>query len=138
MNVLIVDDDVLLARALARALGKVGHTCQIASSVDSAVALVATERPSLVLTDLDLGGAGDGVDLAAWLRHAGVRVPIVMMTGSDVELARIELARAGLDEVDVLAKPFPLRRLLTVLAEHGAAQAAGPGGPPRADKDAWS
>jgi two-component system response regulator GlrR len=137
MNVLIVDDDVLLARALARALNKMGHTCRTATSVDSAVTVIAAERPSLVLTDLDLGGAGDGVDLACWIRHAGLRVPIVIMTGSDVGLARVELARAGLDEIDVLAKPFPLRRLIAVLAERRpAARLAGDAATP--GKGAWS
>jgi two-component system response regulator GlrR len=137
MNVLIVDDDVLLARALARALSKLGHACRTATSVDSAVSLVALHRPGLVLTDLDLGGAGDGIDLACWLRHAEISVPIVIMTGSDVELTRVELARAGLDEIDVLAKPFPLRRLLALLAERHLQGTRGPGAPPPG-KDAWS
>jgi len=137
MNVLIVDDDVLLARALARALSKAGHRCRTATSVDSAVALVTIERPTLVLTDLDLGGAGDGVDLACWLRNAGHRMRIIMMTGSGVDLARVELARAGLEDVDVLAKPFPLWRLTAALVTRPAAAAPAAAAPAHG-KGVWS
>jgi two-component system response regulator GlrR len=127
MNVMIVDDDVLLSRALSRALEASGHSCLTASSVEGALHVLATNRPALVLTDLDLGGAGDGVDLARWLRGSGVTVPIVMMTGSDVELARRELSRAGLDGIEVLPKPFALRRLLAIFAARTTTTAAAAG-----------
>jgi DNA-binding response OmpR family regulator len=117
MKLLIVDDDSLICSSLARSLIRLGHAARAATSVESACRLLETESPAAVLTDLDLGVGGDGVDLILRLRHEGCRVPTVMMTGSDPIMARARLARAGLDEVALLEKPFAFEDLLKVLGE---------------------
>jgi DNA-binding response OmpR family regulator len=117
MKLLIVDDDKLICSSLARSLIRLGHAARAATSADSACRLIASESPTAVLTDLDLGDGGDGVDLLLRLRQEGCRVPTIMMTGSDPIMARARLLRAGLDEVALLEKPFQFEELLKVLAE---------------------
>jgi DNA-binding response OmpR family regulator len=117
MKLLIVDDDNLICSSLARGLIRLGHAARAATSVESACRLLDSESPAAVLTDLDLGDGGDGVDLILRLRSEGCRVPTVMMTGSDPIMARARLARAGLDEVALLEKPFAFEDLLKVLGE---------------------
>jgi two-component system OmpR family response regulator len=117
MKLLIVDDDHLICSSLARSLIRLGHAARAATSLDSACRLIESEAPGAVLTDLDLGPGGDGVELILRLRQAGCCVPTVMMTGSDPVMARARLARAGLDEVALLEKPFAFDDLMLVLAE---------------------
>jgi DNA-binding response OmpR family regulator len=123
MSILIVDDDVLFARALARVLGRSRSVLFTATSAEQAARLLSTQAPSLVLTDLDLGGAADGIDLICWMRDAGFTIPIVVMTGSARSRARAELSRAGLDEIPILGKPFPMQQLMALVAERDPAGA---------------
>jgi DNA-binding response OmpR family regulator len=117
MKLLIVDDDHLICSSLARSLIRLGHAARAATSVESACRLIESESPAAVLTDLDLGDGGDGVDLLQRLRQEGCQVPTIMMTGSDPIMARARLSRAGLDEVALLEKPFEFEELLKVLGE---------------------
>jgi two-component system response regulator MprA len=117
MTLLIVDDDMWLCSALARNLVRLGHGARRATSVEAALALIATETPAAVLTDLDLGAGGDGVELISRLRASGSRVPALLMTGSDRAVARARLADAGLDEIALLEKPFEFEQLVKKLSE---------------------
>jgi DNA-binding response OmpR family regulator len=117
MKVLIVDDDSLICSSLARGLIRLGHAGRAATSVESALRLIESESPGAILTDLDLGPGGDGVDLISRLRREGCQVPMIMMTGSDPVMARARLARAGLDEIALLEKPFGIEELMKVLTE---------------------
>ena len=85
--------------------------------MDAALALMATEPVSAVLTDLDLGAGGDGVELITRMRAAGSHVPALMMTGSDRAVARARLADAGLDEIAIIEKPFEFDQVMKRLTE---------------------
>jgi two-component system response regulator PrrA len=131
MKLLIVDDDVLLCSALSRSLIRLGHASRTVSSVDAALALVAAEAPVAVLTDLDLGAGGNGINLISRLRESGHALPALLMTGSDLDAARARLKQVGLDEIPILAKPFEfdeLMRRLGALVPNGD-DAAAPRGP---------
>jgi DNA-binding response OmpR family regulator len=117
MKLLIVDDDSLICSSLARGLVRLGHAGRAASSVEAALRLVESESPAAILTDLDLGAGGDGIELITRLRREGCLAPTIMMTGSDPVMARARLARAGLDEIALLEKPFAFDDLMKVLGE---------------------
>jgi DNA-binding response OmpR family regulator len=133
MKVLIVDDDILLCATLARSLIRLGHSSRTATSVESGLTLIESETPSAVLTDLELGPAGNGVEFISRLRQRGSTVPVIMMTGSDPEMARARLDEAGLDVVAILEKPFPFEELMAKLISlfPQAAAAPAPGGAPK-------
>ena len=117
MKLLLVDDDVLVCSALSRGLIRLGHASRTATSIDEALGLADTEAPTAVLTDLDLGPGPTGIDLITELRRRGYARPTILMTGSDVAMARARLDEAGHDEVVILSKPFELVDLLRVLGE---------------------
>jgi DNA-binding NtrC family response regulator len=114
MNILIVDDDAILGRAVARLLAHLGHAGRAVSSVEAALRALAEAPPDLLLTDFDLGSGCTGVDLVGWTRN-GYQIPAVIMTGHDLADVRAALAAAGLTDVSLLPKPFSLDALSAAL-----------------------
>jgi len=110
-RVLIVEDEAIVAADLANKLGLLGYqVVGSASTGERALALAAEQRPDVVLMDIRLGGALDGVDTAARLRTA-YDIPVVYLTAhSDPDT----LVRAlGTDPFGYILKPFVDRELKT-------------------------
>jgi two-component system, response regulator PdtaR len=83
MRVLIAEDDPVIAMGLAERLRDLGHEpIGPAGDGQSAIALALADPPDLYLLDVDLPGL-DGLAAAAWLADAGLRRPIVVVTGID-------------------------------------------------------
>ncbi|HVZ74514.1 MAG TPA: response regulator [Polyangia bacterium] len=117
MMILVVDDDVMLARSVKRLLESRGHSVLLAHTVDTALSMLACERPAFVLTDFDLADACNGADLACWARNA-FRVPAAIMTAHDPDIVRKELRELGVADVEVLPKPFALDEVVIRLAPY--------------------
>ena len=117
-DVLLVEDDDLVRFALRRLLAANHRPSVVTSSVEEAQQVLTVHRPSLVLTDYNLGGHWTGIDLILWMRRQSwLRgVPAVLMTGGDLEEVRGRLAEVGLGHVEVIAKPFEPRDLFDTLA----------------------
>jgi CheY-like chemotaxis protein len=120
-DVLIVDDDAGVRRALRRALESAGLTCRVAASGRQALARVAEAWPDLVVLDLTLAGALDGWATWATLARAraGRALRVVVLTGDreavDLALqhgADLALCKSEPAQVVVAA----LQRLLTEVA----------------------
>lgn len=119
-EVLIVEDEVLVARDIAQSLVELGF--RVAGSVRSgedALALAARAPPSLILLDIKLAGALTGIDVAERVR-AELQVPFVFLTShsDDATLDRAKLTRPH----GYLLKPFNTRDLKSTieiaLAQH--------------------
>ncbi len=81
-HVLIVDDDILIVMGLTSQVQAMGLTiCGSASTAHQGVALAQLHRPQLVLMDMRLDGAEDGVD-AALAIHETVGSKVIFITGS--------------------------------------------------------
>lgn len=119
LHVVVIDDHLLLAEALALALAGQGITCEM-PPLDHPAALVpdiVARRPDLVLLDLDLGGFGDGGRLVRPLTESSVRVLIVSAAAAAEPLAQaVEDGAVG-----VVAKDGPFCGLVrtVVAAAHG-------------------
>ena len=113
--VLIVDDDATLRETLVEQLELDGEFAPSqASSISEAEALVTTRDARFDAVILDVGlPDGDGRDLCASLRKQGLRMPIIMLTGSDDEADVVRGLDAGAN--DYIAKPFRLAELLARL-----------------------
>lgn len=103
-SVLIVEDDWLVARHLAKALRDVGHTPTIAPDAHSALQEVA-DRPDLVLLDLGLPDL-PGEELLPQLRGRPetMQTPVLVITGKKEAAARLK-ASGDHGVADVLLKP---------------------------------
>lgn len=113
--ILIVDDDAVLRETLLEQLEVDGEFAAAqAASVSEAEAMVTARDARFDALILDVGlPDGDGRDLCASLRKAGLRMPIIMLTGSDDEADVVRGLDAGAN--DYIAKPFRLAELLARL-----------------------
>ncbi|MCC7486007.1 MAG: response regulator transcription factor [Burkholderiales bacterium] len=108
MRILLVEDDVMLADAVARALTQSAHTVDIArSGSDADNALVATQY-DLVVLDVGLPQI-DGFEVLRRMRQRRCNVPVLMLTVRDSLEDRVAGLDLGAD--DYLAKPFHLAEL---------------------------
>jgi two-component system response regulator AtoC len=86
-RVLVIDDEVVFARAVAHFLNRSGHECRSVSSAEEGLAAVEADRPDLILLDIKLAGMSG---LEALKRIAGLdpgAIVIVMTAYSSVESA---------------------------------------------------
>ena len=113
--ILIVDDDTSLLEELAAQLQVDGEfSADEAASVSQAEAKLKQreQRYDALILDVSLPD-GDGRDFCAALRKQGLRMPIIMLTGSDEEADVVRGLESGAN--DYIAKPFRLNELLARL-----------------------
>jgi DNA-binding response OmpR family regulator len=115
-RILIVDDDAALRQSLAEQLELHNEfDCVECGTAARALEIVGGERFDTIVLDVGLPDM-DGRELCRLLRSAGVRVPIVMLTGADSEPDTILGLESGAD--DYVTKPFRLSALLARLRAH--------------------
>jgi two-component system OmpR family response regulator len=108
MRVLVVEDEIRMARLLKRGLEEEGHAVDIAQDGPEGLWL-ATENPyGAIVLDVMLPGY-DGFELCRRLRAAGKWMPVLMLTARDSVGDRVRGLDAGAD--DYLVKPFSLLEL---------------------------
>ncbi len=104
MNILIVEDEFVIAEHLRCILELLGHrVTAVADRVSEALASLRQDPPDLVLLDVNLRGELDGIDLAARLR-AEYRIPFVFLT-SQANAATVARAKQTRPH-GYLVKPF--------------------------------
>ncbi|MBS9405511.1 response regulator [Halomonas sp. TRM85114] len=108
MRLLVIEDDLLIARSLERALSPLGNTVEAFTTHAEAHAALSHDRFDLVLLDLGLPD-GDGLNLLAALRNRGDTTPVLILTARDGVDDRVSGLDLGAD--DYLAKPFSLAEL---------------------------
>jgi DNA-binding response OmpR family regulator len=114
-SVLIVDDDLALRDALVEQLQVDGEfSAEQAASIAEAEARLngGDRRVDALILDVGLPD-GDGRDLCMRLRRRGIKLPIIMLTGSDEEADVVRGLDSGAN--DYIAKPFRLAELLARL-----------------------
>lgn len=108
-TVLVVEDDVMFAKAVGHDLADQGFQVSIVHTVEDALARV-TELPfDVLLTDLRLG-AQDGIDLLSALREVSPNTRSVLMSG--YATARDYHRAVELGAIRVLCKPFTPAELI--------------------------
>jgi two-component system OmpR family response regulator len=108
MRVLVVEDEVRMARLLKRALEEEGHAVDLAANGPDGL-WMATENPyAAIVLDVMLPGFS-GFEVCRRLRDAGVWAPVLMLTARDEVGDRVRGLDAGAD--DYLVKPFSLLEL---------------------------
>jgi diguanylate cyclase (GGDEF)-like protein len=102
--VLIIDDDPAFTLLASETLQQAGFDARIACNSREAVASFESDKPDLVLLDVELPGS-NGFDLCATLRlmSPGVDVPIVMVTGHDDTASIAQAYQVG--ATDFIHKP---------------------------------
>jgi two-component system cell cycle response regulator DivK len=111
---MIVEDNERNLRLLRDVLGAYGYRTIEARSGEEAIALVRSERPELVLMDIQLPGM-DGVEALRELRRSGelAATPIVAVTAFVMKEDRERFLGAGFD--GYLEKPVDIQALRSLV-----------------------
>jgi PAS domain S-box-containing protein len=109
-TILVVEDEAAVRNTLRRQLETAGHRVIVADGGEEALRLVSSgEAIDVVLTDVVLGGAMDGIDLANAARRARPDLPVVFISGyTAVTEAQERIHQTG---APLLYKPATLSQL---------------------------
>ncbi|MEA2337902.1 MAG: two-component system, OmpR family, response regulator [Thermoanaerobaculia bacterium] len=110
MRLLVVEDNARVASFVARGLREQSFAVDVVASGEDALDQMAMNPYDLVVLDIGLQGAIDGMEVCRRLRAGGSRVLILMLTARDSTADRIAGLDAGAD--DYLAKPFAFGELV--------------------------
>ena len=112
MRILVVEDEALLSKQLARALTEAGFAVDCAADGERADFLGQTERYDAVVLDLGLPKL-DGLSVLRRWRDAGLSVPVIVLTARASWHEKVQGIDSGAD--DYVAKPFRMEELLARL-----------------------
>ena len=111
-HLLLVDDDPNTLASLSRAFRLAGHEATVCDNAGRALELLRAENFDLILSDVVMPGKS-GLELLEDLKKAGVKTPIVLISGQ----ANIEMAvrATKLGALDFLEKPLSTDKLLVTV-----------------------
>lgn len=110
MRLLVVEDEIKIARALERALRQEHYAVDLAYNGDDGLAMASSEPYDLIILDRLLPGKYDGLGIIKELRKEKNNVPVILLTALGSTNQKTEGLDAGAD--DYLVKPFALEELL--------------------------
>ncbi|GMA99096.1 response regulator transcription factor [Pelosinus sp. IPA-1] len=110
-NVLIVDDEPTIAELIEFNLHKAGYQVLKADNGHTALQLVRSDKPDLIILDLMIPGI-DGMEVCRKLKgqQHTASIPIIMLTAKNEEVDKIVGLELGAD--DYMTKPFSPRELV--------------------------
>jgi DNA-binding response OmpR family regulator len=109
MKILLVEDDLRIAKALAEALEDKQYLVDLATDGQTGWDLMETFDYDLILLDIMLPKI-DGICLCQRLRKKGSIIPVLMLTAKDTSEDKVMGLDVGAD--DYVVKPFDLAELM--------------------------
>ena len=109
MQVLIVEDDVRLAQALAHILAENGYQTDVVHDGASGLAYAECGDYDVIILDVMLPKM-DGFAVVAQLRRKSISVPVLLLTARDAVPDKITGLDSGAD--DYVPKPFGMMELM--------------------------
>jgi sigma-B regulation protein RsbU (phosphoserine phosphatase) len=105
-EILVVDDDAMSRRVLAKLLTAAGYKCRVSEDGSEALEIAHTTPPSVLLLDFDMPGL-NGAEVLRRLRSdqnpAVAQIPTIMLTAHGSEASEVSCLQAGAD--DFVTKP---------------------------------
>ena len=123
MRILVVEDEVRLARHVSRALTNAGHDATVLHEGETALADAQKDPYELIVLDVMLPGI-DGFEVLRRLRKAHVDSRVLILTARGELNDRVNGLALGAD--DYLAKPFAMQELVARVAALGRRYAEKP------------
>jgi len=109
MEVLVVEDDPVIGRALRQGFAEAGVSCDWATEGEVGLGRARSGQFDAIVLDLLLPGKS-GLDVLGDLRAAGIQTPVLLLTALGAIEERVRGLRSGAD--DYLVKPFDFAELL--------------------------
>jgi two-component system OmpR family response regulator/two-component system copper resistance phosphate regulon response regulator CusR len=116
MNLLVVEDDSVLGKALQRGLNEAGHQCEWVRNGRKGLEEARSQRFDAIVLDLMLPDL-PGLEIMSSLRSEGIRTPVLMLTAMGSVEDRVAGLKSGAD--DYLVKPFAFPELIARLEAIG-------------------
>jgi DNA-binding response OmpR family regulator len=114
-HILLVEDEVPLARFIELELGAEGYNISVAHDGIAGLTIARESSPDLAILDWMLPGLS-GLELCRRLRATGSKVPVIFLTAKDEVGDRVAGLDAGAD--DYVVKPFSIEELLARVRAH--------------------
>jgi DNA-binding response OmpR family regulator len=108
-TILLVDDDEIIRSALRDLLSHKGFIVTVVDSVVGALKLINSERFDVLLTDLHMPGAGDGLTVVSAMRHVSPTTVTILLSSFPEMEAAAHAIRSQTD--DILFKPMEISAL---------------------------
>ena len=115
-RVLVVDDDVLVLKAMVNIFSRVGYPVTNTEGAAAAFDLVCRAHYDLVISDFDMPVL-DGYQLACCIKQEDPGTKVVVMTGSSQRQVSLYIDRREVDRW--LFKPFGLQAISNVMTSLG-------------------
>ncbi|MDA0832638.1 MAG: response regulator transcription factor [Planctomycetota bacterium] len=112
LNVLVVEDDDILGKALQRGLEETGHSCNRVRSGQLGLEQALSQKSDVVVLDLMLPDLS-GLEVLRQIRQHGIHTPVLVLTALGSVEERVKGLNYGAD--DYLIKPFAFPELLARL-----------------------
>jgi len=122
LNILLVDDDELIRTTLGALLEQQGFAVTTATNVPEALDLIHTGGFDVLLSDLHMPGAGDGLTVVSAMRHANPKAVTILLSAFPEMTAAAHAILLQADEI--LVKPVDIVALVEVIKQR---LANGPG-----------
>ncbi|HEX7460267.1 MAG TPA: response regulator transcription factor [Acidimicrobiales bacterium] len=129
-NVVVIEDDHHISDLVAMYLRRDGFRVVQADDAERGLAAIGCEAPHLVIVDIGLPGALDGLDVCRQLAAASPPVPVLILSARDDEVDRVLGLELGAD--DYVTKPFSARELVArvhAILRRTSTSTTGPGPP---------
>lgn len=114
-HILLVEDEIKLARFLELELNSEGYRVSVAHDGMAGLTLARESSFDLAILDWMLPGL-TGVELCRRLRATGNKIPVILLTARDEVGDRVTGLDAGAD--DYVVKPFSIEELLARIRAH--------------------
>jgi len=114
-RVLIVDDDELILRALARILEAAGYVTHCHLAPEEALGALEQERPVVIISDYMMPGM-DGIEFLKRARHLAPGAVRILCTAAEDFKVALQAVNAG-EVFRIISKPWHQQELLQTVAQ---------------------
>jgi len=111
-QILVIEDEVLLAKSLCRSIASRGHDCVTAATAEEGLAMLEHSPTDIVLLDLQLPGMS-GLEAIKLIRRLDPNISVIIATAHATMATAVEAMRSG--ACDLLRKPLDTEEVLLAL-----------------------
>jgi two-component system OmpR family response regulator len=112
MRILLIEDDIPLAKALQKSLQSEGFVVNHVNQGKLALSALSTPDQDMIILDLGLPDI-DGIEVLKQLRNQKSALPVIILTARDSIESKVKGLDYGAD--DYLVKPFEIQELMARL-----------------------
>jgi two-component system OmpR family response regulator len=109
MDILIIEDDPVIGKAVLKGLQEAGHDCQWLKDGTAGLEAARTQKHDVMILDLLIPGES-GLAILEKIRKDGIKTPVLVLTALGSIDDRVTGLNRGAD--DYLVKPFAMTELL--------------------------